>query len=189
MPRVSTLIRNKPLRNGVELEWSTFSQIPVTNYRLRYRNLTEPEDMDWEELDLKARNVTELPFTYNHVHQVHGLRQHQDYELTIESLNAYGWSQPLTVKFTTTGEGKLAASGSNLSAPFTGIVLSLCSAVGGRFRRVVGVTQRCHMVFDGHGSRSRYGRQSPLSQQHNFLCTIKATQQQRQQQKSNQTGL
>jgi len=132
VPRVSMLLRNKSLKNGVELEWSTFSQIPVTDYRLRYRNATpdaaaQPDDaMDatahhqWMELNLKAKNVTDLPFTYNHVHQVHGLDQHHSYQLTIESLNHYGWSQPLVLDFTTLSQhAETEASIESSAAPAT----------------------------------------------------------------------
>ena len=104
VPRISMLDRKKPLINGVELEWSTFSQTPVTEYRLRFGNSSVGQDQ-WEKLQLKANAVTEQPFTYKHVHQVHGLHQHQYYLMTIESRNEYGWSQPLTANFTTLGEG------------------------------------------------------------------------------------
>ena len=33
----ATLKRNKPLTNGVELEWVTVSHTPLMEYRLRYR--------------------------------------------------------------------------------------------------------------------------------------------------------
>ena len=59
----------------------------------------------WSDLNLKSKNVTENKFTYDHVHQVQRLEEGTDYELTIESRNNYGWSQPLTVKFTTLGQG------------------------------------------------------------------------------------
>jgi len=119
VPRISMLDRKKPLINGVELEWSTFSQTPVTEYRLRFGNSSVGQDQ-WEKLQLKANAVTEQPFTYKHVHQVHGLHQHQYYLMTIESRNEYGWSQPLTANFTTLGEAKSASISDSSSGSCVG---------------------------------------------------------------------
>jgi len=126
IPHVPTLIRNKPLTNGIELEWSTFSKTQVTDYRLRYRNLTSEQ---WSDLNLKSKNVTENKFTYDHVHQVQRLEEGTDYELTIESRNNYGWSQPLTVKFTTLGHEMTKALDSGAGATWCSISTTLVLAV------------------------------------------------------------
>uniref|UniRef100_A0A0P5XLQ1 Wrapper n=1 Tax=Daphnia magna TaxID=35525 RepID=A0A0P5XLQ1_9CRUS len=100
----ATLKRNKPLTNGVELEWVTVSHTPLMEYRLRYRR---PSASHWEELLLKAneQDSEQGGMLFNHVHQLHGLASATEHELTIESKNKFGWSRPLHVEFTTLPEG------------------------------------------------------------------------------------
>lgn len=118
-PMVMKLKRNKPLTNGIELEWVSVSQYPVLEYRLRYRPFAaSPNAHRWDELILKAREMdggAAMDTIYNHVHQLHNLNASTEYELTIQSRNMFGWSHALTTKFTTLQTEVAVASVANTS--------------------------------------------------------------------------
>ena len=81
----------------------------VTEFRVYLRFLAlllRMQSEVWEELILKASEKDGEGMLFNHVHQLHGLLSGNDYELTIESENKFGWSRPLVVHFSTLPEGK-----------------------------------------------------------------------------------
>lgn len=129
----AVLKRNKPLTNGIELEWVIESPTPLMEYRLRYRRLSAAH---WEELLLKVneKDADESGMLYNHVHQLHGLKPGTEHELTIESKNKFGWSRPLVSQFSTLPDGVPVheagrVTGSSSKAGFSAISATLVLAV------------------------------------------------------------
>lgn len=126
LAKQATLKRKKSLLNGVELEWVTVSLYPVTEYRLKYHprsvisthtqnafqiplthaySLLAKVDSAYE-LILKAHPEGETGSIYHHVQQLHDLDSGTEYRLTIESMNKFGWSEPLEEEFMTLPAGK-----------------------------------------------------------------------------------